>query len=191
MTQAVFIMLDGLRPDAISPERTPTIHSFMQKGSYTLEGQSVVPSVTVPCHTSIFHSVPPSRHGITDNNWHPMARPITGLVEHLKQHGKRTGFIHNWEFLRNLNSVNSLYYNFFMDTGYELDGDEIVTEHVRASCGRDFVIFFSFTLQALMLQVICLAGCLMIISSKSQKSMNYTKSVNHPRILFLVILSDI
>lgn len=142
MSQTILMMLDGLRPDAISPERTPTLCSVMERGSYTLEGKSVIPSITLPCHTSIFHSVPPARHGIMDNDWHSMARPVTGLVEHLKEHKKRSGFIHNWEPLRNLNKVGSLFYSFFIDKGYELDGDEYIAEHSKLVLNRDFCDFW-------------------------------------------------
>ncbi len=128
----VLIMTDGLRPDAISAERTPHLWQFMQRGASTLRGSSVLPSITLPCHTSIFHSVPPSRHGIFDNDWHAMARPVPGLVEQLQQQGKRCGMIHNWEPLRDLNRPGSLYYSFFMNRGYDLDGDEIVTATAAA-----------------------------------------------------------
>jgi predicted AlkP superfamily pyrophosphatase or phosphodiesterase len=128
MTQAVLIMTDGLRPDAISAERTPSLFSVMQQGASTLQARSVVPSITVPCHMSIFHSVPPSRHGIIDNNWHPLARPVQGLTEQLKEHNLRSAFVHNWEPLRNLNSVGSLHYSFFVNTGYDLDGDAIIAQ---------------------------------------------------------------
>lgn len=123
-----FMMLDGLRPDALSAEWTPALVDFMRRGSATLTAQSVDPSITLPCHTSIFHSVPPARHGILENNWHPMARPVTNLVGHLRQHEKRSGFFHNWDFLRDLTRPGELYFSFFIDTGYDLDGDKIIVE---------------------------------------------------------------
>jgi predicted AlkP superfamily pyrophosphatase or phosphodiesterase len=126
MTKVVFIMTDGLRPDAITEAVTPTLVHLMARASYALNARSVIPSITLPCHTSIFHSVPPARHGILDNNWHSMARPVPGLVEQLKAHQKRTAFIHNWEELRDLNRPGNLYFNFFIATGYNLDGDDII-----------------------------------------------------------------
>lgn len=128
----LFIMLDGLRPDAITPERTPQLTTFIANGAATLHAQSVMPSMTLPCHTSIFHSVPPSRHGIMENQWVPMARPVIGLVEHLKTHGKRSAFVYNWELLRDMNRPGSLYRSFFIDTAYDLDGDEVIVEQTLA-----------------------------------------------------------
>jgi predicted AlkP superfamily pyrophosphatase or phosphodiesterase len=124
----VLIMLDGLRPDAITPERTPHLTAFMQRGASTLKAQSVMPSITLPCHTSIFYSMPPQQHGITENIWQKPTPPAQGLVEHLHDHDKRTGFIYNWEPLRDLSPVGNLYFNFFINTGYDLDGDDIIAE---------------------------------------------------------------
>jgi predicted AlkP superfamily pyrophosphatase or phosphodiesterase len=141
----VLIMTDGLRPDAISPTLTPTLSAFMARGAYTLTGRSVMPSITLPCHTSIFHSVPPSQHGIQENFWKPLDTPAEGLVERLRTHGKRTGFIHNWEPLRDLNRPGALYYSFFIDTGYDLNGDSIIAETaVRHITRRDFDFTFVY-----------------------------------------------
>lgn len=143
----VFIMLDGLRPDAINEQNTPELCRFMQRASYTLNGRSVVPPVTLPCHTSIFHSVPPQRHGITDNNWHPMSRPVKGLVEQLKYHDKRTGMIYNWEQLRDISRPGELYFNTFIDTSYSLDGDDIIAElaipHLRRRAFDFTFVYFA------------------------------------------------
>lgn len=139
----VFIMLDGLRPDAIAPERTPTLHALTQRGAHTPTAQSVMPSMTLPCHLSIFHSVPPARHGIMDNTWHAMARPVKGLVGHLRDHDLRTGFFHNWDVLRDVTRPGELYSSFFIDTGYDLDGDAIIAEQAIASF-TNHVLDFTF-----------------------------------------------
>lgn len=98
----VFILIDGLRPDAIAPATCPNLKALMARGAVTLQAQSVMPSITLPCHTSIFHSVPPTRHGITSNLWAPLARPLPGLFEVAKIAGKRCASIYNWEELRDI-----------------------------------------------------------------------------------------
>lgn len=128
MVTCLLLMIDGLRPDAISPERTPALQSVIQRGAATMRAQSVMPSITLPCHTSIFHSVPPERHGILDNEWHSMARPVRGLVDQIRIQDKRAAFIYNWEQLRDLNRPGSLHFSFFVDSAYQLDGDEIMAE---------------------------------------------------------------
>ena len=45
--------------------------------------QTVMPSVTLPCHMSLFHSVAPDRHGILTNTYTPQVRPINGICEQL------------------------------------------------------------------------------------------------------------
>lgn len=118
MSTTVLVMLDGLRPDALSDSGCPNIQGVRQRGSSTLNASSVMPSVTLPCHFSIFHSVPPTRHGITTNNWQPMARPLPGLIEQAHSANLKTAFFHNWEPLRNLNSPGSLNFSYFRDNVY-------------------------------------------------------------------------
>ena len=64
---------------------------------------------------SIFHSVPPSRHGVITNDWMPMARPLPGLVEMATVAGKTCAFFYNWEPLRNLSRPSNLELSFFRD----------------------------------------------------------------------------
>ena len=102
MTTIVQVTIDGLRPDAIEPADCPTIKSLMKQGAYSLNAKSVVPSLTLPCHISMFYSVVPERHGIVDNTWHPFARPLPSLVDIFADSGLRCAFFINWEPLRNL-----------------------------------------------------------------------------------------
>lgn len=124
----VLIMLDGLRPDAITPDRTPQLTAFMQRGASTLKAQSVMPSVTLPCHTSIFYSLSPQQHGVIENVWRTPPTPAKSLIAHLHDHEKRGAYIYNWEQLRDLNPPGSLYFSYFINTGYELDGDDIMAD---------------------------------------------------------------
>jgi predicted AlkP superfamily pyrophosphatase or phosphodiesterase len=125
---AVLIMLDGLRPDALTQAQTPRLDAFMAAGAHTLNARSVMPSITLPCHTSIFHSVPPQRHGILENAWHSMVRPVVGLVDVAKVAGKRCAFFYNWEPLRDLNRPENLHFSFYVNTSYEPDGDRPTAE---------------------------------------------------------------
>lgn len=123
----VFVMIDGLRPDAIGQIDCPNLQSLIERGASTMQAISVMPSITLPCHTSIFHSVPPTRHGITVNVWTPMARPLPGLVDVAKDAGKRCSFIYNWEPLRDVSRPEKLYASIFRDTSYNLPtGDDWV-----------------------------------------------------------------
>jgi hypothetical protein len=41
-----------------------------------------MPSVTLPCHTSMFRGVTPERHGITTNTWTPQVRPVPSIIDY-------------------------------------------------------------------------------------------------------------
>ena len=124
----VFILIDGLRPDAIGAADCPRLRDLIGRGASTMRARSVMPSMTLPCHTSIFHSVPPERHGITTNVWAPMARPLPGLLDHAKAHGKRCGAVYNWEPLRDLGRPEVLEFAWFRNSAYQHDGDDLVTD---------------------------------------------------------------
>ena len=129
MSSTVLILIDGLRPDAISPANCPSLEALRARGASTLRATSVMPSITLPVHTSIFHSVPPGRHGITTNTWAPMARPLPGLVDVAKAAGLRSAFFHNWEPLRDLNRPETLAFSYFRDNCYtDPDGDQVIAD---------------------------------------------------------------
>lgn len=121
MKQVLYLSVDGLRPDALAATPTPNFQALMQRGAYTLNAQSVMPSVTLPCHMSVFHSVPPERHGTTTNIYTPMARPIKGLLEVLTGASKRCASFFTWEPLRDVNRPQSLQHASF--TAYQGNPD--------------------------------------------------------------------
>lgn len=84
MKKVILILVDGLRPDAVVNCGNPYGKELLKKGSYSLEAETVYPSVTLPCHVSLFLSVPPERHGTTTNTYTPQVRPINGLCEQLR-----------------------------------------------------------------------------------------------------------
>jgi predicted AlkP superfamily pyrophosphatase or phosphodiesterase len=64
----VIISVDGLRPDAIGAYDTPNFHRLIREGSYTLEARTILPSKTLPSHTSMLTGEGPDRHGVLWNN---------------------------------------------------------------------------------------------------------------------------
>ena len=107
----------------------------------------MMPSVTLPCHMSLFHSVEPSRHGTTTNTYAPQVRPIVGLCELLKQNGKRCAFYYNWEELRDLARPGSLIYSYFVSgnkTDYKQANRMVMDEAIKTlGCGDiDFAFLY-------------------------------------------------
>jgi len=64
----VLVSIDGLRPDAIARFAAPTLQRLMREGSYSLTARTVMPSTTLPSHTSMLSGVPPDDHGVLWNN---------------------------------------------------------------------------------------------------------------------------
>ena len=108
MKKVILILSDGMRPDAVMQCGHPMVKTFLEKGACTMTGTTVMPSVTLPCHMSLIHSVDPQRHGISTNTFTPQVRPIKGLFDQLRQFGKKCGFFYNWGELRDLYQPDSL-----------------------------------------------------------------------------------
>ena len=113
--KVIAISIDGLRSDALQLANSSFYESMKQKFAYTLNVTTVMPSITLPCHTSIFHSVTPARHGITVNSYSPFASPLTGLFEHFKNLGFSNAMFYGWEPLRDVSRPDSLKFSIFSD----------------------------------------------------------------------------
>ena len=66
--RVVLVSIDGLRPDAIAAFEAPTLRRLIAEGSYSLAAQTILPSKTLPSHTSMLTGEPPDRHGVLWNN---------------------------------------------------------------------------------------------------------------------------
>jgi arylsulfatase A-like enzyme len=64
----VVISIDGLRPDALGERETPFLYRMMLTGSYSLTATTIMPSNTLPSHTSMLTGEPPERHQVRWNN---------------------------------------------------------------------------------------------------------------------------
>ena len=98
--RVVLILVDGMRPDAL--EGNENVSRIMSESSWTLNARTVFPSVTLPCHMSMFHSVPPERHGVLTNTFTPMVRPVDGLFDVVHNSGKEAAIFYSWEQLRDV-----------------------------------------------------------------------------------------
>ena len=126
--KTLVIVVDGMRPDALV--KTDKALKLLENSQYTLTARTVIPSVTLPCHMSLFHSVDPSRHGNTTNTYTPNVRPINGLCEVLFNAGKKNAFFYNWEEIRDLSRPNSLAFAYFSKgrlIGYD-NANNVITD---------------------------------------------------------------
>lgn len=98
--KVLLILVDGMRPDALHD--IPQVEEMKKRAAYTLCAQTVFPSVTLPCHVSLFHSVPPQRHGTTTNLYAQQVRPVKSLFDTLAANGKACAMFYSWEPLRDV-----------------------------------------------------------------------------------------
>lgn len=111
--KTILILVDGMRPDAIKLSKNEFLRELAKKGKYTYKARAVMPSCTLPCHSSLFFSVDPLRHGITTNTWKPMVRPIDSLIDIINKYEGKAGMFYNWEELRDLNRPGSLHRSYY------------------------------------------------------------------------------
>ena len=64
----VIVSIDGLRPDAIATFGAKNLLRLMREGTYTLKAQTILPSKTLPSHTSMLTGVDVGGHGISWNS---------------------------------------------------------------------------------------------------------------------------
>ena len=108
MKKVILISIDGMRSDGLKKCGNMYLSELMKKSSYTFDAKTVYPSITLPCHLSMFHSIPPERHGTLSNTYVVPVRPVNGLFEQLKMAGKKSAMYYGWEPLRNIGKPGSL-----------------------------------------------------------------------------------
>lgn len=130
--KTVLILVDGMRPDSL--HNITNARRIISDSAYTMKAETVYPSVTLPCHISLFHSVTPQRHGTTTNTYMPQVRPINGLCEVLRQANKRCAIFYNWEEIRDVSRPNSLVHSCFYAgriLGYKKAGEMLTDELIK------------------------------------------------------------
>lgn len=92
--RVVLLVIDGLRPEAVSPTVMPSLACLAASG-WSAEARTVRPSVTIAALTSLATGVPPERHGVVDARL-PAVGALRGLQPLplvLKRHGHLTRIV--------------------------------------------------------------------------------------------------
>ena len=92
--RVVLLIIDGLRPEAVSPAAMPSLAALAASG-WSCEGRTVRPSATVAALASLATGLPPDRHGLTEAHLPPLAtlvgvRPLPVV---LKRYGHLTRIV--------------------------------------------------------------------------------------------------
>lgn len=126
--KVILILVDGMRPDGMMGCGNKFAETFVKESTYCLKGKTVMPSVTLPCHMSLFHSVDPQRHGITTNTYIPQVRPIKGMFDVFDDYGKKCAFFYTWEELRDLGRPDHLHTALCINQHKQPDTDLKITD---------------------------------------------------------------
>ena len=148
MSKVLLILVDGMTPASLAASESPFYPELCRSSRYSLSVRTVMPSVTLPCHMSLFHSVSAERHGILTNTYVPQVRPVNGLCEVLAAAGKICAFFYNWEQLRDLSRPGSLRRSEFISwrhCSYEASNrmlTDAVIETLKAKDTPDFIFLY-------------------------------------------------
>ena len=107
--KTLLILVDGMRSDALA--NCQAAQKVLANAAYTLNAQTVMPSVTLPCHMSLFFSSLPEDHGTVSNTYTPPKRPILSLFDVLAIEHKGVASLYSWGQLRDLCHPASLDYS--------------------------------------------------------------------------------
>ena len=140
LTRRVLILsIDGLRPDAIALAPMANLMTLMQHSAYTLNAQTVYPSVTLVSHASMLGGVCPSKHGVDWNDYLPEKGFALGtdLFDLAHAAGLQTVMYVGKEKLRQLTEPSST--DIFT---YINDRDLVIADQLIEDFPQDFGLLF-------------------------------------------------
>lgn len=144
--KVILISIDGMRPDGILSCGNDYLVKLAEEGSSCFSSSTIMPSVTLPCHSSLFFSVDAERHGITTNTWMPMVRPIPGISDVVCNAGGICGMFFNWEELRDLSRPGSNERTYYerIHTGSTQADDHVTEECISfmKDSSPDFIFLY-------------------------------------------------
>jgi predicted AlkP superfamily pyrophosphatase or phosphodiesterase len=138
-TRVLILSIDGLRPDAIALAPMPNLSALMQNSAYTLNAQTVYPSLTLVAHSSMLTGLCPSKHGVDWNEYFPdngYARG-TDLFDIAHAAGLQTVMYVGKDKMRQITEPSSTDIFVFLD-----EHDLIITEQLIADFPQDFDLLF-------------------------------------------------
>jgi arylsulfatase A-like enzyme len=107
----VFIVsFDQGNPALIQKADMPVFHQMARDGACTWEAYTIVPSITLPSHTSMLTGVGPQKHQVLWNDYEPDKGPVKvpTIFSIAKEHGLVTAMFVGKEKFKHLNLPGSL-----------------------------------------------------------------------------------
>jgi predicted AlkP superfamily pyrophosphatase or phosphodiesterase len=107
----VFIIsFDQGNPDLIERSDMPTFHQMAAEGAHTWDAYTIVPSLTLPSHTSMLTGVGPQKHQVLWNDYEPARGfvKVPTIFSIAKEHGLITAMFVGKEKFKHLNVPGSV-----------------------------------------------------------------------------------
>lgn len=118
----ILLVISGVRPDALAESGSVVYSRLKQQGSYFNQARTVFPSLCLPCQMSLFHSVPPIEHLVTDDSTLPSTSLSSSFIDHISRMSLKSGSFYSKEQLRYLSRPGSLSFSYYRNKDH-YDGD--------------------------------------------------------------------
>jgi predicted AlkP superfamily pyrophosphatase or phosphodiesterase len=140
----LIVSFDGLRPDAIAEAKMTNILSLMQTGAYTFGAQTIMPSVTLPAHSSMLVGTCPEKHIVRWNQYVPQNGYAMGIDIFDLAHaaGLRTVMVVGKEKLRQITEPASTDYFEFIDDTDKITDPFTIEQLAIQQIIKDFSLMF-------------------------------------------------
>ena len=118
VSRVLIVSFDGLRPDAIDPAPMKNVLELIQNGAaYSMSAQTIMPSLTLPAHSSMLVGTCPSKHIVRWNEYVPQNGYAIGtdIFDLAHTAGMRTVMVVGKEKLRQVTEPASTDYFAFVD----------------------------------------------------------------------------
>ena len=137
--RVLILSIDGFRPDAIPLAPMPFLTALLLRSAYSLNAQTVYPSVTLVAHTSMLSGQCPAKHKVDWNDYIPENgyAQVTDLFDITHAAGMQTVMYVGKEKLRQITEPESL--DLFK---YINDRDLVITEDLIQNFPADFRLMF-------------------------------------------------
>ena len=126
--KVILISIDGMRPDGLKNCSSEAVEFLKSKASYTFNAKTVYPSITLPCHMSLFYGVEPMRHGIISNTYVPQVHQIKGLFEKVNALGGTSAIFYGWEPMRDVAPAGTCKYATYINAYTDESVDTLLTD---------------------------------------------------------------
>jgi len=144
ISRVLIVSFDGLRPDAIIQGNMTTVLSLMQSGAYSLKAQTIMPSLTLPAHSSMLVGTCPAKHIVRWNEYVPENGYALGtdIFDLAHAAGMRTVFITGKEKLRQVTEPSSTDFFEFVDKTDKIKDKNTVLGFALEQLNQDFGLMF-------------------------------------------------